>query len=66
MSEFDTNSLPVSVPLIFICRSGTRSGQVASTVAPEFSYLFNMTGGMKAWNEAGLPMVSENGTPEVA
>jgi hypothetical protein len=24
-----------------------------------------MTGGMKAWNEAGLTMVNTNGNPEV-
>lgn len=66
MSEFDVTSLPADMPLIFICRSGTRSGQVANTVSGEFPTVFNMTGGMKAWNEAGLPMVSENGTPEVA
>ena len=66
MSAFDINALPTDKPLIFICRSGNRSGQVASAVAGQFENVFNMSGGMKAWNEAGLAMVSSSGTPEVA
>jgi rhodanese-related sulfurtransferase len=27
--------------------------------------VFNMVGGMKAWHDAGLAMVSETGNPEV-
>ncbi len=66
MSTFDIDSLPTDKPLIFICRSASRSGQVASAVAGQLENVFNMTGGMKAWNEAGLAMVSANGNPEVA
>lgn len=66
MSAFDINALPTDKPLIFICRSGNRSGQVASAVAGQLENVFNMSGGMKAWNEAGLAMVSASGTPEVA
>jgi rhodanese-related sulfurtransferase len=66
MSAFDINALPTDKPLIFICRSGNRSGQVVTKVASQFENVFNMTGGMKAWNEAGLAMVSANGNPEVA
>ena len=66
MSAFDINALPTDKPLIFICRSGNRSGQVASAVAGQLENVFNMVGGMKAWNEAGLAMVSANGNPEVA
>ena len=65
MSIFDFDALPTDKPLIFICRSGNRSGQVVNKVASQFENVFNMTGGMKAWNEAGLTMVSANGIPEV-
>jgi rhodanese-related sulfurtransferase len=54
------------MPIIFICRSGSRSGQVVDSVAGQFENVFNMTGGMKAWNAAGLAMVSASGNPEVA
>lgn len=66
MSAFDFDALPTDKPLIFICRSGNRSGQVVSKVTSQFENVFNMTGGMKAWNEAGLTMVSATGNPEVA
>jgi rhodanese-related sulfurtransferase len=66
MSTFDFDVLPTDKPLIFICRSGNRSGQVVNKVASQFENVLNMTGGMKAWNEAGLAMVSATGNPEVA
>jgi len=66
MSAFAIDALPTDKPLIFICRSGNRSGQVASAVAGQLENVFNMTGGMKAWQEAGLAMVSATGNPEVA
>jgi rhodanese-related sulfurtransferase len=65
MSTFDVNALPTDKPLIFICRSGNRSGQVATAVAAQMENVFNMVGGMKAWHDAGLAMVSETGNPEV-
>ena len=65
MSTFDVNALPTDRPLIFICRSGNRSGQVATAVAAQMENVFNMVGGMKAWHDAGLAMVSETGNPEV-
>lgn len=66
MSAFDINALPSDKPIIFICRSGSRSGQVAAAVSAQLENVFNMVGGMKAWNAAGLAMVSANGNPEVA
>jgi rhodanese-related sulfurtransferase len=66
MSTFDINSLPSDTPIIFICRSGNRSSQVATAVAEQMENVFNMVGGMKAWNAAGLAMVSASGNPEVA
>jgi rhodanese-related sulfurtransferase len=66
MSTFDVNAFPTDKPLIFICRSGNRSGQVATAVSAQMENVFNMVGGMLAWHEAGLVMVSTNGNPEVA
>jgi rhodanese-related sulfurtransferase len=66
MSAFDVNALPTGKPLIFICRSGNRSGQVATAVAAQLENVYNMVGGMQAWQESGLTMVSATGNPEVA
>lgn len=42
---------------LLICRSGGRSGRAAAALAQMgFSRLYNLTGGMLAWNEAKLPV----------
>jgi rhodanese-related sulfurtransferase len=45
-------------PLLFICRSGGRSGQ-ATFVSKQmgFAKTYNMIGGMIEWNRKGLPTV---------
>ena len=42
--------------LLLICRSGGRSGRAAAALAGlGFARVYNMTGGMLAWDAAGLP-----------
>jgi rhodanese-related sulfurtransferase len=46
-----------AAPLVCICRSGNRSGRAGEALlAMGFEDVTNMTGGMLAWNEAGLPV----------
>jgi rhodanese-related sulfurtransferase len=46
-----------SKTIIFICRSGIRSGRAtAAALALGFKSSYNMDGGMLAWNEHGLPV----------
>jgi rhodanese-related sulfurtransferase len=53
---------PREQPLLLICRSGGRSGKAAQLLASRgFSQLFNLTGGMLAVTEAGLPVESRQG-----
>ncbi len=48
-------SLPKDEPIVFICRSGGRSGQAtAFALQNGFEHVFNMQGGMLKWNELGL------------
>lgn len=43
--------------LVMICRSGNRSGRAAQALANAgFMRVMNLTGGMLAWNAAGLPI----------
>jgi rhodanese-related sulfurtransferase len=43
-------------PLLLICRSGARSARVAVALAGMgFQHLFNLSGGMLAWDANGLP-----------
>ncbi|MDP1712340.1 MAG: rhodanese-like domain-containing protein [Candidatus Nanopelagicaceae bacterium] len=66
LSSFNAATLPSDKPLIFICRSGNRSGRVCDALAPTRTNIYNMVGGMQAWHGAGLPMVSDSGNPRVA
>ncbi len=55
-------ALPRDRPLLVICRSGSRSAAVASFLLREgFSDVSNVTGGLSAWLQAGLPV--RQGTP---
>ncbi len=43
--------------ILLVCRSGGRSGQAAQALTRMgFGKVMNMTGGMLAWNAAGLPV----------
>ena len=42
--------------IVFVCRSGRRSGIAANALEQlGFSAVASMRGGMQAWNEAGFP-----------
>lgn len=44
--------LPKDETIVFICRSGNRSGQAAAFAQKNgFTNVYNMKGGMLAWNE---------------
>lgn len=49
---------PKDVAVVFVCRSGNRSGRAAAMLAANgFRRVMNMRGGMLAWNAAGHPVV---------
>jgi rhodanese-related sulfurtransferase len=66
LSTFDSDILPTDKPIIFICRSGKRSGNACIAVEPTGLKVMNMAGGMLAWQEAGLPMSAVNGEPIIS
>ena len=44
-------------PLVLVCRSGQRSAQATRALSRlGFSRVFNLEGGMRAWNQRGLPV----------
>lgn len=44
-------------PVVFVCRSGGRSGHAtAQSKEHGFTQSYNMQGGMLRWNELGLPV----------
>ena len=50
------NEVDTSKEIICVCRSGNRSGKVAAWLLNNGYRAVNMTGGMLAWSDAGLPV----------
>jgi rhodanese-related sulfurtransferase len=48
-------------PVVFYCRSGGRSAMATEAFAQAGYDAHNMTGGMLAWDAAGLPIAPEGG-----
>ncbi len=63
MQSFDLDEVPADVPLVIICRSGSRSDAVATALAGMGYTTYNVIGGMISWEAAGLPVIAENGQP---
>jgi hydroxyacylglutathione hydrolase len=54
------SELPKDQPLVTQCQSGTRSAIAASLLRREgFTDVSNLTGGIQAWTDAGLPVESQ-------
>jgi rhodanese-related sulfurtransferase len=61
-SEFQWNDYD---KVIMICRSGNRSGVATRTLQAEgVKNVYNLQGGMRAWNKAGFPVVKSAGGTE--
>ncbi|MGW2352433.1 rhodanese-like domain-containing protein [Actinacidiphila glaucinigra] len=49
------------VPVLAVCRSGNRSRKAAELLAARGLHAVNVTGGMRAWAAAGLPVRTGTG-----
>ena len=56
-----SDSLPRDRPVIFYCRGGSRSAMAAEAFSQAGFDVRNMTGGMVAWAEQGLPLEPAGG-----
>ena len=59
-AAWEALDLPADKKIIVQCLKGGRSHQVCAFVGPagpDGQPLFNLTGGIQAWNAAGLPVV---------
>jgi rhodanese-related sulfurtransferase len=57
------DEVPRDRAVAVICRSGGRSAQVVRYLRASGYDAVNVLGGMQAWQAAGLPFVSDDGTP---
>ena len=54
--------LPRDRMVVFACRGGSRSAMVADAFRGDGYDAYNMAGGLRAWEEAGLPLEGGEGT----
>ena len=57
------SEVPVDSTVVCVCRVGGRSGAVAKALVAGGYDARNLDGGMLAWAAAGLPVVTDAGTP---
>lgn len=48
-------------PIVFYCRSGSRSAMTTQAFRASGFEAFNLTGGLLAWVDKGLPIVPDDG-----
>lgn len=63
MNELTQNagSIAKDRPVVFYCRGGSRSAMAAEAFSQAGFDAHNMTGGIAAWAQAGLPLEPEGG-----
>ncbi len=63
LGQLDLVHLPQGHPVVAICRSGNRSGRAAERLQSQGYDVRNVAGGMAGWEQAGLLVVTDSGTP---
>lgn len=63
LADLDPDTLARDRPILAVCRSGRRSGQATAELAAAGHEVSNVTGGMLAWAEAGLPITCDGPGP---
>ena len=61
--EARVNEIPAERRAVIVCRSGGRSNTIAQLLSSRRINAVNLAGGMHAWEQAGLPVVTEAGDP---
>jgi rhodanese-related sulfurtransferase len=56
-----TPDLPRDADIVVVCRSGRRSQSAVAHLLDNGLRAHNLTGGMLAWTQAGLPVVTDSG-----
>lgn len=66
LGALDPLTVPTNRPVLVVCRSGGRSARAVQALRAQGVDATNVAGGMTAWAEAGLPMISDgSATPRV-
>ncbi|HEY2319446.1 MAG TPA: rhodanese-like domain-containing protein [Solirubrobacteraceae bacterium] len=62
----EAQTIDRDAPVVFYCRSGARSAMATQAFAEAGYDAHNMTGGLLAWEAAGLPLEPDGGYVESA
>jgi len=54
-------SIDSETPVVFVCRGGSRSAMAAEAFRQSGYEAYNLSGGLVAWAESGLPLEPEDG-----
>jgi rhodanese-related sulfurtransferase len=57
----EAHTIDQSRPVVFYCRSGARSAMATQAFSEAGFDAHNMTGGLQAWDAAGLPLEPDGG-----
>jgi rhodanese-related sulfurtransferase len=63
LNSLDPAAVDASKPIIAVCRSGNRSRKATEMLRAGGLTVHNMTGGMHAWAQTGLPVQAADRTP---
>ncbi len=63
LGGLDPAALSSGRAVIAVCRSGARSARAVAELTAAGVHATNLTGGMQAWQAAGLPVVSDGESP---
>ncbi|MCV7211646.1 rhodanese-like domain-containing protein [Mycolicibacterium canariasense] len=62
LGDLDVRTFDSGVPVVAVCKSGRRSGAAATRLAAVGVTVYNVHGGMTAWQQAGLRVIRDDGT----
>lgn len=61
--EARVNEIQTQGPAVIVCRTGGRSNAITPLLTSKGINAVNLEGGMRAWEQAGLPVVTDSGEP---
>ncbi|PRC42892.1 rhodanese-like domain-containing protein [Mycobacterium sp. ITM-2017-0098] len=61
LRDLDARTFDSAAPVVAVCRSGNRSRSAATKLAAAGITVYNLDGGMKAWLQAGRPVIRNDG-----
>lgn len=61
LAQLSLDVIPEGEPLLVVCHVGGRSAMATRALRNAGLPAFNVVGGMAAWEQAGLPVVTDDG-----